>query len=90
MFFFHVSAVPVLLLVSFLAARKEMQTLRHESARSALECGSASYRLPFVQCKAAAPLRFAAALQGASRIFMQGGERKDHGICAQDDISFSG
>jgi hypothetical protein len=41
-----------------------------EDARSALECGSGSYRLVFVECKAAAPLRFAAALQGASRIMM--------------------
>jgi len=31
---------------------------------------------------------FAAALQGASRIFVQGGEPKHHGICAHDDSSF--
>jgi hypothetical protein len=37
----------------------------HKDARSALECGSASYRLVFAEWKAAAPLRFAAALQGA-------------------------
>jgi hypothetical protein len=28
---------------------------------------------------------FAAAVQGASRIFVQRGEPKDHGICGQDD-----
>jgi hypothetical protein len=86
-----VSVVSVLLLATFFPARKEEQILRcHESARSALECGSASYRLVFVECKAAVPLRFAAALQGASRIFMDGGEPKDHEVCAQDDMSFSG
>jgi hypothetical protein len=26
--------------------------------------------------------------QGVSRIFMQSGEPRDHGICAQDDKSF--
>jgi hypothetical protein len=87
-----VSVVSVLLLASFFAAPKEKQILRHENARSALECGirqlTDSYRLLIVQCKAAAPLRFAAALQGASRIFMHGGEPKDHEVCAQDDMSF--
>jgi hypothetical protein len=30
-----------------------------------------------------------AALQGAARIFMQRGEPKDHGICAQDDRAWA-
>ena len=36
--------------------------------------------------KAAAPLRFAAALQGASRIFMHSGERMDDEICALQEL----
>jgi hypothetical protein len=67
-----------------------MEILRcHENgcAEGTLECGSASYRLVLSEWKAASPLRFAAALQGASRILMQGGEPKDHGISAQNDGS---
>jgi hypothetical protein len=56
-----------------------------EDARSALECGSASYRLVSADGKAAAPLRFAAALQGASRIFTHSRERRPMGTGARND-----
>jgi hypothetical protein len=55
----------------------------HENAcaEGTVECGSASYRL-WLRIQGGS---FAAALQGASRIFMRSGEPKDHEIFAQDD-----
>ena len=67
-----------------LPTKTTAETLRcHENAcaEGTLECGSASYRLRLgIQGGS-----FAAALQGASRIFMRNGEPKDHGVCAQGD-----
>ena len=70
----------------FNAMRDPCEILRcHENdcAEGTLECGSSSYRLfDPLESKAAAE---AAALQGASRIFMHRGEPKDHEVCAQND-----
>jgi hypothetical protein len=67
-----------------ISLERNAESLRcHENAcaEGTLECGSASYRLWFgIQGGS-----FAAALQGASRIFMRSGEPKDHEVCAQDD-----
>src|SRR5208337_843642 len=52
-------------------------------AAGALECGSSSYRLADVPHEPKA-VAAATALQGASRIFMQRGEPKDHEICARN------
>ena len=61
-----------------------MQMLRcHENgcAEGTLECGSVSYGLLLGLHGGS----FAAALQGASRIFMQSGAPQAHEICAQHD-----
>ena len=51
------------------------------SAEGTLACGSVSYRL-WLSVQGGS---LAAALQGASRIFMPSSEPKDHGLRAQDD-----
>ena len=51
-------------------------------AEGALECGSVSYRL-WLGFQAGSS---AAAVQGASRIFMRGGEPKDHEVFARNDM----
>ena len=64
------------------------EILRHENdcAEGTLECGGLTPPSPLGRyALATLRRRRAAALQGASRIFMHGGESKDHDVLAQDD-----